>query len=93
MAVGLALDRAYAPTLFTRSTSNLGDHPAILAILLAPCLVLGAMALLGMRGLLPRLRWRPPARLGMSLLALGISLVVAAGLMGVVMRTVVGLAQ
>jgi hypothetical protein len=29
----------------------------------------------------------------MSFLALGISLVVAAGLMGVVMRTVVGLAQ
>jgi hypothetical protein len=51
------------------------------------------MVLLGMRGLLPRLRWRPPARLGMSFLALGISLVVAAGLMGVVMRTVVGLAQ
>ena len=93
MAVGLALDRAYAPTLFTRSTSNLGDRLAILAILLAPCVVLGAMALLGMRVLLPRLRWRPPARLRMSLVALGIALVVASGLMGLVMRAVVGLAE
>ena len=53
VAAGLALDRAYAPRLFTRSTSNLGDRLAILAIILAPCVVLGAMALLGMRAILP----------------------------------------
>ena len=87
VAVGLALDRAYAPTLFTRSTSNFGDRLAILFIIMTPCVVLGMMALLGMRVLLPRLRWRPPARLGMSLLALGIALIVASGLMGLVMRS------
>ena len=92
VAVGLALDRAYAPTLFTRSTSNLGDRLTILAILLAPCVVLGAMALLGMRVLFPGFdggpwpgsdvtggpRARPT---------------VAIGLMGLVMRAVVGLAE
>ncbi len=93
VAVGLALDRACAPTLFTRSTSNLSDRLAILAILLAPCFVLGAMALLVMRGLLPRLRWQPPARLMMALVALGLALTVAIGLMGLVMRAVVALAE
>lgn len=93
MAVGLALDRAYAPTLFTRSASSLGDRLAIIAIILTPCVVLGLMALLLMRVLLPRLRWRPPARLGISLVVLGIALAMAVGPMGLVMRAVVGLAQ
>ena len=51
------------------------------------------MALLLMRVLRPRLRWRPPARLGLSLVAVGIALAVVVGLMGLVMRAVVGLAQ
>ena len=42
VAVGLALDRAYAPTLFTRSDSHLGDRLAILAIILTPLRDLGA---------------------------------------------------
>jgi hypothetical protein len=91
--VGLALDRAYAPTLFTRSTSNLGDRLAIVAIMLTPCVTLALMALLGMRVLLPRLRWRTPARLGLSLVAVGIALAMVVGLMSLVMRAVVGLAQ
>src|SRR3954449_12829302 len=70
VAVGLALDRAYAPTLFTRSASNLGDRLEILAIVMTPCVILGLMALLGMRVLVPRLRGRTQSRLGVSLLAL-----------------------
>ena len=93
MAVGLALDRAYAPTLFTRSTPNLWVRLAILAIILTPCVVLGLMALLIMRAILPRLRWRPPARLGRSLLILGSALAMVVGMMALVMRAVVGLAQ
>ncbi|WP_145273912.1 hypothetical protein [Tautonia plasticadhaerens] len=93
VAVGLALDRASAPTLFTRSASNLGDRLSILAIILTPCVVLGLMALLVVRVLLPRLRWRPPDRLGLSLVAVGISLAMVVGLMSLVMRAVVGLAQ
>jgi hypothetical protein len=93
VAIGLALDRVYAPTLFTRSTSNIGDRLALLGIILTPCVVLSAMVLSALRLLLPRLRWWPPARLGMSLVACGIALAVAIGLMGLVIRVVVGLAQ
>ena len=93
VAVGLALGRAYAPSLFTRSASNLGDRLAILAIILAPCVALGLSALLILRAILPRLRWRPPARLGITLLILGAALGLVAGLMALVMRAVVGLAQ
>jgi hypothetical protein len=93
VAIGLALDRACAPSLFTRSTSNLGDRLALLGIILTPCVVLSAMVLSALRLLLPRLRWWPPARLGMSLVACGIVLAVAVGLMGLVMRVVVGLAE
>ena len=93
MAVSLALDRAYAPTLFTRSDSSLGDRLAILAIILTPCVTLGLLALLIMRVLRPRLRWRPPARLGLSLVAIGVAVAVVVGLTGLVMWAIVGLAE
>jgi hypothetical protein len=78
VAIGLALDRAYAPSL---------------GIILSPCVILSAMVLSAMRWLLPRLRWWPPSRLGMSLLACGITLAVASRLMDLVMRVVVGLTE
>lgn len=92
-AVGLALDLAYAPALFSRTTSNLGDRLAILAIIATPCVALGAVTLILMRTRLPRLGWRPPARLGMSLVAPGMTLIAVIGLMRLVMRMVVGLAE
>jgi hypothetical protein len=93
VAVGLALDRAYAPSLFTRSASNLGDRLAILAIILTPCVALALTALLILRAIQPRLRWRPPDRLGLSLVVLGVAMAGAIVLMAFVMRAVVGLAQ
>ena len=51
------------------------------------------MSLLILRAILPRLRWGTPARLGRSLLTLGTALGLAVGLMGLVMRAVVGLAE
>jgi hypothetical protein len=74
-AVGLALDRTYLPDLLTRSTSNAWDRAALVAIGLAPCVAMWALALLAFRLIRSVADWRRSDRRPGGVTALAIALV------------------